>query len=90
MGPSATKNVVEIPAESMDAWMSGSDLEVGELPGVEPGPVILRCGQVYLGSGIYDGRMIRNMVSRARRSEPEQELVDYALRREKEERGEEV
>ncbi len=88
LGPLAEKNVVEIPEDLVDAWMSGSDLQVGKLPGVEPGPVILRCGEVYLGSGIYDGRRIRNMVSRSRRSEPEQELVDYALRREKEERGE--
>ncbi len=90
LGPLAEKNVVEIPESLVDAWMSGSDLELGGLLGVEPGPVILRCGEVYLGSGLYDGRRIRNMVSRARRSEPEQELVDYALRREREERGEEA
>ncbi|MDK2463381.1 MAG: hypothetical protein QI223_01205, partial [Candidatus Korarchaeota archaeon] len=42
LGPLAEKNVVEIPENLMDAWMSGSDLELGGLPGVEPGPVILR------------------------------------------------
>ena len=90
LGPLAEKNVVEIPEDLVDAWMSGSDLQVGGLPGVEPGPVILRCGEVYLGSGLYDGGRIRNMVSRARRSEPEQEFMDYALRREKEGAGEEA
>ncbi len=87
LGPLAKRNVVGIPEDLVDAWMSGSDLELGGLPEVEPGPVILRCGEVYLGSGIYDGRRIRNMVSRARRSEPGQGLMDYALRREKEEAG---
>jgi len=88
LGPLATKNVVEVDPEDVDAWMSGSDIEKGEVLGVEPGPVIVKSGEIYLGSGYYDGRRIRNMVSRARRSEQSQPLIDYALRREKEERGE--
>ena len=63
----ATKNVVRIGEGELAAYLRGEDLEVGELEGVERGQVVVMYGEDVLGSGLYDGRRIKNQIPKARR-----------------------
>lgn len=66
-GPLARKNVFEISDEMVDEWMRGKDIEIGVDEKLEKGLVIVRCGNLYLGSGLYDGRRIKNLLPKARK-----------------------
>jgi len=45
----------------------GKDVEVGEIEGVERGQVIVKFKGDVIGSGLYDGRVIKNQIPKARR-----------------------
>ncbi|RLG48971.1 MAG: hypothetical protein DRO06_00270 [Thermoproteota archaeon] len=64
LGPLASR-VIEVPERDLERWMAGEDLEVRADLG--PGPVVVRCGSLYLGSGVYSRGRLRNMVPSARR-----------------------
>ncbi len=66
-GKWATKNVVRIGERELEAYLRGQDLEVGEIEGVERGQVIVVYGEDVVGSGLYDGRRIKNQIPKARR-----------------------
>ncbi len=63
----ATKNIVRIGDEELEAYLKGLDLEVGEVEGVERGQVIVMYGEDVVGSGLYDGRRVKNQIPKARR-----------------------
>ncbi len=67
LGPLAKKNVFEISQEMIDGWMRGEDIEIGARNELERGLVIIRCGNLYLGSGLYDGQRIKNLLPKARK-----------------------
>ncbi len=66
-GKYATKNVVYINEEQLKDYLKGKDVEVGELSGVERGQVIVKFGEDVIGSGLYDGKNIKNQIPKARR-----------------------
>jgi len=66
-GPLARKNVFEIPQGMVKRWMHGEDIEVGSKGELKRGLVIIRSGNLYLGSGLYDGQRIRNLLPKARK-----------------------
>lgn len=66
-GKYATRNVVNIPEEFLWDFLAGRDIVVGELEGVERGQVIVKFGEYVLGSGLYDGKKIKNQIPKARR-----------------------
>ncbi|MBI3051300.1 hypothetical protein HYY74_02480 [Candidatus Woesearchaeota archaeon] len=65
LGPSASKNVVEISGEEMRQWLRGEDL-MKDCPGCS-GFVILRRNSDYLGCGRYANGRIKNFVPKTRR-----------------------
>jgi len=69
IGSLATKNVIELTREEMELWMRGLDLEkrLPKSSKVSEGPVILKCGDDFLGSGVYREGRIMNMVPKERR-----------------------
>ncbi len=66
-GKYATKNVVYINEEQLKDYLKGKDVDVGELSGVERGQVIVKFGEDVIGSGLYDGKNIKNQIPKARR-----------------------
>jgi len=64
LGPLASR-VVEVPERDVERWIAGEDLEVQA--DLEPGLVVVRCGDLYLGSGVYSRGKLKNMVPSARR-----------------------
>ena len=64
IGPSATKNVVELSKEQLKEWFKGNDLKI---EGSYEGFAILRHGKDYVGSGKYKEGLIMNYVPKARR-----------------------
>jgi len=66
-GPLARKNVFEISSEIIEKWMHGEDLEVNSRNKLERGLVIVRSEDLYLGSGLYDGQRIRNLLPKSRK-----------------------
>ncbi|MBU0979569.1 MAG: hypothetical protein KJ709_02085 [Nanoarchaeota archaeon] len=62
IGPTATKNVVEIDAISAKAWMNGQDIE-----GQGQGYVIIRYQDDFLGSGKASDGKILNRIPKIRR-----------------------
>lgn len=63
IGRSAKKHLVELSQEELGRWMRGENLE-RDLP--EKGVYLVRCGDIFAGSGYYDGRVLRNLVPRVR------------------------
>lgn len=64
IGPTATKNIVEINEEQTKQWFKGEDLE---FKGNYKGFVIIKSNNDFLGSGQYkDGRVL-NYISKSRR-----------------------
>ena len=64
IGPTATKNIVEINEEQTKQWFKGEDLE---FKGDYNGFVIIKNNNDFLGSGQYkDGRVL-NYISKSRR-----------------------
>ncbi|MCH8004466.1 MAG: hypothetical protein IH934_07610 [Nanoarchaeota archaeon] len=64
IGPTATKNIVDISEEQAKQWLHGEDLEI---EGNYDGFVIVKYNNNFLGSGKYkDGRVL-NYVSKSRR-----------------------
>ncbi len=66
-GPLARKNTFEISSEMVERWMRGEDIEISIEEKLERGLVIVRSGDLYLGSGLYDGQRIRNLLPKARK-----------------------
>ena len=66
----ATKNVIRLDRNLLEAYLRGEDVEVGEISGVERGQVIVAYGEDIVGSGLYDGRRIKNQIPKARRILP--------------------
>ncbi|NPA80012.1 MAG: hypothetical protein GXO29_03045 [Thermotogae bacterium] len=66
-GRHATRNTVSLDDEQLSRYLRGEDVEVGEVPGVERGQVIVMYGEDALGSGLYDGRRVKNQIPKARR-----------------------
>ena len=64
IGPSATKNVVDVSLLQRDAWLRGSDIETVT---AATGFVILRCGKDFLGCGAVKNGKILNFIPKARR-----------------------
>ncbi|MCS7103794.1 MAG: hypothetical protein NZ992_07955, partial [Candidatus Korarchaeum sp.] len=71
IGRGAKKHVVELNDEELNRWMRGEDLEKS-LP--EKGVYLLRYGDIFAGSGYYDGRALRNLVPKIRTLELRREL----------------
>jgi len=64
IGPTATKNVLEISEEQLKEWFKGNDFKVeGEFEGF----VILKYEKDYVGSGKYKEGKILNFVPKNRR-----------------------
>ncbi|MBI5398807.1 hypothetical protein HZB03_05055 [Candidatus Woesearchaeota archaeon] len=65
IGPSASRNVIEVDSAAMRRWLRGEDIEVDckDCSGF----VILRCGNDFLGSGKYKDGIILNFVPKTRR-----------------------
>jgi NOL1/NOP2/fmu family ribosome biogenesis protein len=66
-GKFATKNIIYIDEEQLKDYIMGKDVEVGEIEGVERGQVIVKFKGDVIGSGLYDGRVIKNQIPKARR-----------------------
>ncbi len=66
-GPLARKNVFEIPREMVSKWMRGEDIEIDPRDELEPGLVIVKSEDLYLGSGLYDRWRIKNLLPKARK-----------------------
>jgi len=66
-GKFATKNIIYIDEEQLKDYIMGKDVEVGEIEGVERGQVIVKFKEDVIGSGLYDGRVIKNQIPKARR-----------------------
>lgn len=66
-GKYATKNIVHISEEQLSDYLKGRDVEVGEIKGVERGQVIVKFKDDVIGSGLYDGRNLKNQIPKARR-----------------------
>jgi len=64
IGPTATKNIVDISEEQAKQWLHGEDLEI---KGNFSGFVIIKHNNNYLGSGKYKDGRILNYISKARR-----------------------
>jgi NOL1/NOP2/fmu family ribosome biogenesis protein len=64
IGPSATKNVLELSTEQLKQWFQGQDIKA---EGNYEGFVILKHGNDYIGSGKYKEGYILNFVPKARR-----------------------
>ncbi len=69
-GRYATKNVIKLSEELLKDYLQGKDVDVGEVEGVEKGQVIVVYGDDVIGSGLYDGRRIKNQIPKARRILP--------------------
>jgi len=69
-GRYATKNVVKLNDEQLREYLQGKDVEVGEVEGVDKGQVVVVYGEDVIGSGLYDGRRIKNQIPKARRILP--------------------
>ncbi|MEO0265676.1 MAG: hypothetical protein ABIM43_03570 [candidate division WOR-3 bacterium] len=65
-GKFATKNVVEINEDKVRDYLEGKDLNVGEL-NCDEGQVIVKCGEDFLGSGLYMKGKIKNQLPKGRR-----------------------
>ncbi|MDI6851592.1 MAG: hypothetical protein QMD82_06645 [bacterium] len=65
-GKYATKNVLEISAEQVKDYLEGKDLFL-DSNNVENGQVIVKCGDDYLGSGLYINGKIKNQLPKGRR-----------------------
>ena len=64
IGPTATKNIVDVPRETAMLWLKGHDIEVeGEFTGY----VIVKSGTDYFGSGPWKEGMLLNHVPKIRR-----------------------
>ncbi len=66
-GRYAKRNTVDLRGDVLREYLRGRDVEVGEVEGVSPGQVIVLCGEDVIGSGLYDGRFIKNQIPKARR-----------------------
>jgi NOL1/NOP2/fmu family ribosome biogenesis protein len=66
-GKFATKNIIYIDEEQLKDYIMGKDVEVGEIEGVERGQVIVKFKEDVIGLGLYDGRVIKNQIPKARR-----------------------
>ena len=64
IGPTATKNIVEINKEQTRQWFKGEDLEI---KGNYSGFLIIKHNNDFLGSGKYKEGRILNYVSKSRR-----------------------
>jgi len=65
-GKYATKNVLEISPEQVKDYLEGKDLSVGSC-NAENGQVIIKCGDDYLGSGLYVNGKVKNQLPKGRR-----------------------
>lgn len=65
-GKFATKNIVEIDKDKIKDYLEGKDLNVGELD-CDEGQVIVKCGEDFLGSGLYMKGKIKNQLPKGRR-----------------------
>lgn len=63
IGRGARKHVADISDEEFRRWMRGEDLEK-DLP--EKGVYLVRYGDLFAGSGYYDGKVLRNLVPKVR------------------------
>ena len=68
IGPSATKNMLEVDKETAMHWLKGHDIEA---QGDFSGHVIVKFGKSYMGSGAYKEGKLLNHVPKSRRL-PEQ------------------
>ncbi len=66
-GKFARRNVYNIPENLLKIYLSGKDLNVGEVKGIETGQVIVKFGDDVIGSGLYNGNTIKNQIPKARR-----------------------
>ncbi|MEM2811179.1 MAG: hypothetical protein QW187_05045 [Candidatus Korarchaeum sp.] len=55
--------MADISDEEFRRWMRGEDLEK-DLP--EKGVYLVRYGDLFAGSGYYDGKVLRNLVPKVR------------------------
>jgi len=65
-GKYATRNVLEISPEQVEDYLEGKDLFMNS-SNVENGQVIVKCGDDYLGSGLYVNGKIKNQLPKGRR-----------------------
>ncbi len=65
-GKFATKNIVEISPQQAKDYLAGKDIYT-QASKVESGQVIVRCGNDYLGSGLYKDGKIKNQLPKGRR-----------------------
>jgi NOL1/NOP2/fmu family ribosome biogenesis protein len=65
-GKYATKNVLEISEEKLQDYLEGKDIYVGPSE-CEEGQVIVKCGNDYLGSGLYTKGKLKNQLPKGRR-----------------------
>jgi len=64
IGPTATKNIVEINEEQTKQWFKGEDLEIN---GNYNGFVIIKHNNDFLGTGKYKEGKVLNYISKSRR-----------------------
>jgi NOL1/NOP2/fmu family ribosome biogenesis protein len=64
IGPTATKNVIELTEEQLKEWFKGNNLKI---EGIYEGFAILKHKKDYVGSGKYKEGFILNFVPKARR-----------------------
>lgn len=63
IGPSATRNVLEIQPEHVKAWVKGEDIPADSMEGF----VIIKSGDDFLGCGKAKENKVLNYVPKARR-----------------------
>ena len=63
IGPKCTKNVIELPDESVKNWLKGENIEADAPDGV----CILKCGKDFLGCGAVSRGIAVNKLDKNRR-----------------------
>jgi NOL1/NOP2/sun family putative RNA methylase len=66
-GLHATRNVVDLTKYQVNKFLRGEILKVGMLPDIDKGFIIMRFGNIPIGTGKYNGKEIRSAVKRERR-----------------------
>ena len=66
-GHLATRNVIVLEPSQVPSYLSGQDIAIGQIEGIEPGQVIVRTSGDVLGSGLYAKGKLKNQLPKGRR-----------------------
>jgi NOL1/NOP2/fmu family ribosome biogenesis protein len=67
VGPSATKNVIDVDHDAAMRWLKGDDIAIESKDGEFKGHVIVKMGKDFMGTGAYKEGHLINHVPKARR-----------------------